>query len=52
MNAKQFRRLKRVVKRQRTILGVVMREIQRKMLSPDFAPESPNVGADRKLSHF
>ena len=46
MNAKQFRRLKRVVKRQRTILGVVMREIQRKMLSPDFAPESPKAVSD------
>ena len=29
-HAKQFRRLKRTVKRQRTILGVVMREVQRK----------------------
>src|SRR5450631_3662089 len=30
-HAKQFRRLKRTVKRQRTILGVVMREVQRKV---------------------
>jgi IS5 family transposase len=30
-HAKQFRRLKRCVKRQRTILGVVMREVQRKL---------------------
>jgi len=30
-HAKQFRRLKRTVKRQRTILGVVMREVQRKL---------------------
>lgn len=30
-HAKQFKRLRRTVKRQRTILGVVMREIQRKM---------------------
>ena len=30
-HAKQFKRLKRVVKRQRTILGVVMREVQRKL---------------------
>ena len=29
-HAKQFRRLMRVVKRQRTILGIVMREVQRK----------------------
>ena len=31
-HAKQFRRLRRVVKRQRTILGIVMREVQRKLL--------------------
>jgi IS5 family transposase len=30
-HAKQFKRLARVVKRQRTILGVVMREVQRKI---------------------
>ena len=30
-HAKQFRRLKRTVKRQRTILGIVMREIKRKL---------------------
>jgi IS5 family transposase len=30
-HAKQFRRLKKTVKRQRTILGVVMREVQRKL---------------------
>lgn len=29
--AKQFKRLRRTVKRQRTILGVVMREVQRKL---------------------
>jgi IS5 family transposase len=45
-HAKQFRRLKRVVKRQRTILGVVIREVQRKMLSPDFAPEHPKAVSD------
>jgi hypothetical protein len=33
--SKQFKRLKRVVKRQRTILGIVIREIQCKM------PNSP-----------
>ena len=32
-HAKQFRRLNRIVKRQRTILGVVMREVQRKQQS-------------------
>ena len=30
-HAKQFKRLKRVVSRQRTILGVLLREVQRKM---------------------
>jgi IS5 family transposase len=30
-HAKQFRRLRRVVKRQRTILGIVLRQIQRKL---------------------
>jgi IS5 family transposase len=30
-HAKQFKRLKKVVKRQRTILGMVMREVQRKL---------------------
>ncbi len=30
-HAKQFRRLRRVLKRQRTILGIVLREIQRKL---------------------
>ena len=30
-HAKQFKRLRKVVKRQRTILGVVMREVQRKL---------------------
>ena len=30
-HARQFRRLKRVLKRQRTILGIVMREVQRKI---------------------
>jgi IS5 family transposase len=30
-HAKQFRRLQRMVKRQRTILGVLIREVQRKM---------------------
>ena len=32
-HAKQFGRLRRVIKRQRTILGVVMREVQRKLHS-------------------
>jgi IS5 family transposase len=36
-HAKQFRRLKRTVKRQRTILGIVMREVQRKVKADGFA---------------
>jgi IS5 family transposase len=36
-HAKQFKRLRKTVKRQRTILGVVMREVQRK-LDADQAP--------------
>lgn len=38
-HAKQFRRLKRTVKRQRTILGIVLREVARKLTSA--TPESP-----------
>ena len=48
-HAKQFRRLKRIVKRQRTILGVVMREVQRKIEAPGFAPESPKAASDLTL---
>lgn len=40
-HAKQFKRLKRVVKRQRTILGVVMREVQRKLAAPEFSTDNP-----------
>ena len=32
-HAKQFKRLRKTVKRQRTILGVVMREVQRKLVA-------------------
>jgi len=38
-HAKQFRRLRRTVKRQRTILGIVLREVQRKL--PKASNESP-----------
>jgi len=41
-HAKQFKRLRRTVKRQRTILGVVMREIQRK-LKLETASELPGT---------
>jgi IS5 family transposase len=45
-HAKQFRRLKRVVKRQRTILGIVMREVQRKLKALNFAPDHPKTASD------
>jgi transposase, IS5 family len=45
-HAKQFRRLKKVIKRQRTILGIVMREVQRQRQGPDFAPEHPKAVSD------
>ena len=45
-HAKQFRRLKKVLKRQRTILGVVMREAQRKIEAPEFAPDHPKAVSD------
>jgi IS5 family transposase len=41
-HAKQFRRLKRVLKRQRTILGIVLREIRRKLAA---APDNPAAAA-------
>jgi IS5 family transposase len=50
-HAKQFKRLKKVVKRQRTILGVVMREVQRKLeaqaqvIAAGGAPDKAPVGA-------
>ena len=47
-HAKQFKRLKRVVSRQRTILGVLLREVQRKMtmLAQD-AQDTLKVWMDR-----
>lgn len=42
-HAKQFRRLKQVVKRQRTILGVLMREVQRKMVAQAFDAQCANA---------
>ena len=50
-HAKQFKRLKKVVKRQRTILGVVMREVQRKLeaqaqvIAVGGAPDKEPAGA-------
>ena len=45
-HAKQFRRLKRTVKRQRTILGIVMREVQRKIVAAEFVMQSAKALAD------
>jgi IS5 family transposase len=44
-HAKQFRRLKKVVKRQRTVLGIVMREVQRKRQAPEFVAANANAKA-------
>ena len=41
-HARQFRRLKRVVKRQRTILGIVMREVQPRMASNELRDRKMN----------
>lgn len=47
-HARQFKRLRRVVKRQRTILGVLMREVQRKILAlPQKAQDKLNVWLQR-----
>ena len=48
-HAKQFRRMRKVVKRQRTVLGIVMREVQRKMQIEGFAPEHPKAASDLAL---
>lgn len=55
-HAKQFKRLRKAVKRQRTILGVVMREVQRKVAAdqaavqiggdPAHEPSSPKALSD------
>ena len=44
-HARQFKRLKRVLRRQRTILGIVLREVQRKMAD---LPQA----AQQALSHW
>ncbi len=48
-HAKQFRRMKRVVKRQRTILGVVLREVQRKLGLPGSLPSNPKALSDLQM---
>lgn len=42
-HAKQFRRMRKTVKRQRTILGVVMREVERKLETHTTVPSSPKA---------
>ena len=48
-HAKQFRRMRKVVKRQRTILGIVMREVQRKLQVLDFVPAQPKALSDLSM---
>jgi IS5 family transposase len=48
-HAKQFKRLKKAVKRQRTILGIVMREVQRRAQAPEFAADSPKAWSDLQM---
>jgi transposase, IS5 family len=60
-HAKQFKRLRKTVKRQRTILGVVMREVQRKLdahraavgagAAPTNEPDSPKALSDLATLH-
>lgn len=45
-HAKQFRRMRKTVKRQRTILGVVMREVERKLETQTAVPSSPKAVSD------
>jgi IS5 family transposase len=48
-HAKQFRRLKRTVKRQRTILGIVTREVQRKLDEPGFVATNAKALSDLRM---
>jgi transposase, IS5 family len=48
-HAKQFRRLHKVVKRQRTLLGIVMREVQRKRQGPELVAHSATALSDLAL---
>jgi len=48
-HAKQFRRLKKVVKRQRTTLGIVMREVQRKLKAQEFVAVDAKALSDLKM---
>jgi IS5 family transposase len=49
-HAKQFKRLRKTVKRQRTILGVVMREVQRKLDAHKAAVVAGSVPANEAAS--
>jgi transposase, IS5 family len=44
-HAKQFKRLRRALKRQRTILGIVMRAVQRQLDAPGFAATNAMTNA-------
>ena len=48
-HTRQFRRMRKVVKRRRTILGIVMREVQRKLQALDFAPDHPKALSDLQV---
>lgn len=48
-HAKQFRRLGRVLKRQRTILGIVLREIERKLPALTDTADTGKLGALKTL---
>ena len=41
--------MKEILKRQRTVLRIVMREVQRKSEGPDFAPDHPKAMSDLVL---
>ena len=47
-HAKQLRHLRKILKRQRTILGIVIRELQRKSEGPDFAPDHSKAMSDER----
>lgn len=51
-HAKQFRRLRRVVKRQRTILGVVIREVQRKLQNTNTDHTNPHKLASPEIRNL
>ena len=48
-HAKQFRRLKRTVKRHRTVLGIVMREVQRKLDATGFVATNAKALTDLRM---